>query len=48
MSNLINLWRFPDFGSLHVFCTAIFNCVSAAAAEPDGRYFSAAHLRNCG
>ena len=44
LSNLINLWRFPDFGSLHVFCTAIFNCVSAAAAEPDGRYFSAAHL----
>ena len=37
-------WRFPDFGSLHVFCTAIFNCVSAAATEPDGRYFSAAHL----
>ena len=44
LSNLINLWRFPDFGSLHVFCTAIFNCVSAAAVEPDGRYFSAAHL----
>lgn len=26
LSNLINLWRFPDFGSLHVFATGTFLC----------------------